>query len=78
MVLAISDETENQVKPFLAEHNYSFTILLDPGRKVNDMLAVQGIPRTLIYDRSGKLVAQSINLRSQTRLLEMLKAAGME
>jgi hypothetical protein len=39
---------------------------------------VQGIPKTFIYDRKGKLVAQSIDMRTQKQFLEMLGKAGLE
>ena len=44
VVLAISDEDKNKVRAFLAEHHATYPILLDPGRKVNEMFRVQGIP----------------------------------
>jgi len=31
-------------------------VLLDPGRKVNGMFVVEGIPKSFVYDREGKLV----------------------
>jgi len=78
VVLAISDEEAAKVTPFIAEHKYSYPILLDPGRKVNELMIVDGIPKTFIYDRNGKLVAQSIDMRTQKQFLEMLRSAGLE
>jgi peroxiredoxin len=78
IVLAISDEDAAKVTPFLAEHKYSYPILLDPGRKVSEMMIVDGIPKTFIYDRNGKLTAQSIDMRTQKQFLEMLRSAGLE
>jgi hypothetical protein len=51
--------------------------MLDPGRKVNDLFQVEGIPKSFIYDRNGKLVAQSIDMRTQHQFLEMLGQAGL-
>ena len=73
VVLGISDEEAAKVEP-----KVSFPVLLDPGRKVNDLFVVQGIPKTFIYDRQGKLVAQSIDMRTQKQFLEMLRKAGLE
>jgi hypothetical protein len=53
-------------------------VLLDPGRKVNDAFVVEGIPKSFVYDRQGKLVAQSIDMRTQKQFLEMLEKAGLE
>jgi peroxiredoxin len=78
VVLGISDEEAAKVEPFIRERKVSFPVLLDPGRKVNDLFVVQGIPKTFVYDRQGKLVAQSIDMRTQKQFLEMLGKAGLE
>jgi peroxiredoxin len=77
VILAISDEKVDEVKPFIAERNISYPILLDPGKKVNDLFEVEGIPKSFVYDREGKLVAQSIDMRTQKQFLEMLGQAGL-
>jgi peroxiredoxin len=78
VVLGISDEEAAKVEPFIRERKVSFPVLLDPGRKVNEMFAVEGIPKSFVYDREGKLVAQSIDMRTQKQFLEMLGKAGLE
>ncbi len=78
VVLAISDEDAAKVTPFIQQRGITFPVLLDPDRKVNDLFVVYGIPKTFIYDREGKLVAQSIDMRTQDQFLEMLKKAGIE
>ena len=78
VVLGISDEEAAKVEPFIRERKVSFPVLLDPGRKVNEMFAVEGIPKSFVYDREGKLVAQSIDMRTQKQFLEMLGKAGVE
>jgi peroxiredoxin len=77
VILAISDEEPGKVKPFIAEKGISYTVLLDPGRKVNTLFNVMGIPKTFIYDRSGKLVAESIDMRTRKQFLQMLAQAGL-
>jgi peroxiredoxin len=77
VVLAISDEDAEKVRPFIAGKKYSYPILLDPGRKVMELFAVQGIPKSFVYDREGKLVAQSIDMRTRKQFLEMLARAGL-
>jgi hypothetical protein len=37
---------------------------------VNDLFQIDGIPKTFIYDREGKIVAQSIDMRTQKQFLE--------
>jgi peroxiredoxin len=77
VVLGISDEDAAKVQPFVAQHDMTYPVLLDPGRKVNKLFEVQGIPRTFIYDRSGKLAAQAIDMRTQKQFLELLGHAGL-
>jgi len=77
-VLGISDEEAAKVQPFIRERKISFPVLLDPGRKVNEMFVVEGIPKTFVYDRDGKLVAQSIDMRTQNQFLGMLGKAGLQ
>jgi len=78
VVLAISDEEAAKVSPYLAEHKVSYPVLLDPGRKVNDLFIVEGIPKSFVYDRSGKMVAQSIDMRTRSQFLAMLAQAGLQ
>ena len=77
VILAISDEDTAKVAPFIAEHRFTYPILLDPGRKVNQLFAVQGIPKTFIYDRQGRLAAQSIDMRTMDQFLKLLDQAGL-
>ena len=78
VILAISDEDAGKVRPFIAKEKVTYPILLDPGRKVNELFQIEGIPKTFVYDRSGKLVAQSIDMRTRRQFLEMLAQAGLK
>jgi peroxiredoxin len=78
VVLGISDEDAAKVAPFIGERKLTFPVLLDPRRKVNEMFVVEGIPRSFVYDHGGKLVAQSIDMRTQKQFLEMLGKTGLE
>ena len=78
VILAISDETNDKVEPFIAEKKYTYPILLDPGRNVNKLFTVEGIPKSFVYDRNGKLVAEAIDRRTNRQFLEMLKLAGLQ
>ncbi len=77
VVLSISDEEAAKVSPFITERNISYPVLLDPGRKVNEAFVVEGIPKSFVYDREGKLVAQSIDMRTRSQFQQMLAAAGL-
>ena len=78
VVLGISDEDAAKVRSFIAERQVTYPILLDPGRKVNASFQVEGIPKTFIYDREGKMVAQSIDMRTREQFLGMLAEAGLK
>jgi peroxiredoxin len=77
VVLAISDEDLAKVKPYIEGRGITYPILLDPGRKVTELFMVDGIPKSFVYDREGKLVAESIDMRTQHQFLEMLGQAGL-
>ena len=64
--------------PFIAQEKASYPVLLDPGHKINDLFQVDGIPKSFVYDRTGKLVAQSIDMRTRGQFLTMLAAAGLQ
>src|SRR6516162_3728138 len=78
VILAISDEELGKVAPFIAERKITYPVMLDPERKVNEMFQVEGIPKSFVYNRAGKLVAQSIDMRTQKQFLQMLAQAGLQ
>jgi len=78
VILAISDEEADLVKRFIAtEQKVGYPVLLDPGRKVHELFRVEGIPKTFIFDRQGKLAAQSIDMRTMQQFLGLLAQAGL-
>jgi peroxiredoxin len=78
LILAISDEDISKVQPFIAEHHYAYPILLDPGSKVHQTFRVEGIPKSFLYDRNGKLAAEAIDMRTRKQFLAMLAQAGIK
>jgi peroxiredoxin len=78
VVLAISDEEAGKVTPFLKEHRVAYPILLDTDRTVNKLYGVEGIPKSFVYDRDGKLVATAIDMRTRQQFLAMLAKAGFD
>jgi len=77
LILSISDEEVAKVSPFIAERKITYPVLLDPGRKVNDAFVIEGIPKSFAYDREGKMVAQSIDMRTRSQFQQMLTQAGL-
>lgn len=79
VVLAISDEKQDVVEKFIKEKGYTYPVLLDPGREVaGKRYEVSGIPKNFIYDREGRLVAQSIDMRTRRQFLALLAKAGLK
>jgi cytochrome c biogenesis protein CcmG, thiol:disulfide interchange protein DsbE len=48
---------EDDIREFLREHKITFEILHDPTGRIMQRLAMQGVPETFLYSRSGKLIA---------------------
>ena len=78
VILAVSDEDLGKVKPFIAKRKLTYPVLLDPGRKVNDMFDIEGIPKSFVYDREGKIVAEAIDMRTRGQFDQMLALAGLK
>jgi peroxiredoxin len=78
VILGISHEEAGKVAPFVAEHGMMYPVLLDSRREVSDLFAVEGIPQTFVYDRSGNLVAEALDMRTQKQFLKMLAQAGLK
>jgi peroxiredoxin len=78
VVLSISDEDAAKVTSYILGHNLNYPILLDPGRKTNAAFHIEGIPQSFVFNREGKLVAQSIDMRTQGQFLQMLASADLK
>ena len=77
VILGISDEEAPKIDDFLKRQPIAYPVLLDSDRTVNKSFAIHGIPKSFVYDRSGKLVAQAIDMRTQGQFLDMLRTAGL-
>ncbi len=77
IVLAVSDEEAETVTPFVEKEGYTFPVLLDPGRGVHEDFNVEGIPKSFVIDKQGRLVAQAIDMRTREQFLVMLRQAGL-
>ena len=77
IVLAVSDEPRETVAGFLAKQNYGFPVLLDPDHSVHNAFYINGIPKTFVFGRDGRLAAQAIDMRTEHQFQEMLRKAGL-
>lgn len=78
VVLALTDEDMGKVGALFGSHLPDFPVLLDTGHKIGGEFHVDGLPRTFVFDREGKLVAQSMDMRTQRQFLGMLAQAGLK
>ena len=67
-ILAISAEDPSTIEAFLAEHPYSYPILVDPDRVVSERYGIEAIPTTVMIDADGKVI------RVRTGLSPILEA----
>jgi thiol-disulfide isomerase/thioredoxin len=77
VVLSITDEEAFKVASTVGSWNYHPPILLDPEGKVHKLFHVEGIPRSYVFNRDGKLVAIGIDQRTQRQFLEMLSKTDL-
>ena len=76
-ILSITNEDMFKVGSFLAQTKYSYPILFDPYGTVAKQFHVDGIPKSFVFNRQGRLVAESIDMRTQLQFLNMLAKAGL-
>ncbi|MGB8262080.1 MAG: TlpA disulfide reductase family protein [Terracidiphilus sp.] len=72
VVLSITDEDGLKVNSFIGPTGYHPPVLLDPGGTAHKLFHVDGIPRTFVFGRDGKLLAVGIDQRTRRQFLEML------
>jgi thiol-disulfide isomerase/thioredoxin len=79
VVVSLTNETASTVVSFLhASGDYHPPVLLDDGGKVAKQFHIDGLPKTFVFDRDGKLVAEAIDMRTQRQLFDMLAKAGLQ
>ena len=77
VVLSITNEDSFKVASYTATWTYHPPILIDQGGKVFDQFHIQGIPRTFLFDRDGKLIAEAIDQRTARQFLLMLSKTDL-
>jgi peroxiredoxin len=77
VILSITDEDSFKIFPTLTQMHYHPPVLFDPGGKIHKQFHIEGIPKSFVYDREGKLVAQSLDECTQRQFLHMLAKAGL-
>jgi peroxiredoxin len=62
MILAVALD-KGDVKPFVQQGNYSFTVLVDPRGMVAEKYQIVGIPTTFIIDEKGMIKQRFVGSR---------------
>lgn len=78
IVLSITDDDPEKVKSYIQKQEITYPVMLDPGSKLNKQFRVQGIPKSFLYDRDGKLVSEALDMRTRKQFLKMLESAGLK
>lgn len=74
-VLAITDESANDVKDFVSQNGYTFPVLLDANRSVATHFSVDAMPTSILIDQTGRFRARvsKTNEAELRRLLRILE-----
>jgi peroxiredoxin len=77
VILSITDEDPVKVDPFIGKMGYHPPVLFDSDGKVHKLFHVEGIPRSFVFNRDGRLVAEAIDQRTQGQFFQMLARGGL-
>jgi peroxiredoxin len=77
VILGIADDNLDTLKKFATEQKVLYPLLPDLERKVHTAFQIEGIPASLIFNRSGKFVAQVFDVRTRQQLRNLLVKAGL-
>jgi peroxiredoxin len=76
LILAVTGEDVATVRHYAADKPVTFPLLLDPGDVTQKQFLVDGFPHSVLYNRSGKLVAQFAGPPTTQQLLDAFGLAG--
>jgi peroxiredoxin len=78
VVLSVSSDDPTKIAAYVADHHYHQPFLLDPNDQVSTRFHVNGIPKTFVFDREGKLVGQSMDELTRRQFVGLLTKAGLQ
>lgn len=82
VILSITGDNPFATNTYLASKGYHPPVLFDDGKAAKqfhvDEKSPEGLPRTFVFDRDGKLVAQSLDMCTQRQFFVMLGKAGLQ
>jgi peroxiredoxin len=82
VILSITGDNPFATASYLASKGYHPAVLFDDGKVGKafhvDQLHPEGLPRSFVFDRDGKLVAESVGTCTQRQFFSMLAMAGLQ
>ena len=60
ITISIDDRGTKDVKPFLKQHGYTMSVLIDIKKEEFSKLGLLGTPGTFVINRAGKIVAKGV------------------
>jgi thiol-disulfide isomerase/thioredoxin len=77
VVLSITNEDRLKVSQYTSSWKYHPPILIDQDGKVVKQFHIDGIPRTFVFDRHGKLIGVAIDQHTRKQFLRMLSKTDL-
>ena len=65
ITVAVNSGTDEELKKFMKEKGYSYTVINDNSGKLAQKFGVKAYPTTFIYDSSGKLQFSEVGYSTQ-------------
>jgi peroxiredoxin len=82
VILSLTGDNPFATNTYLSGKNYHPPVLFDDGKVARqfhvDEKSPEGVPRTFVFDRDGKLVAESLDMCTQRQFFVMLGKAGLQ
>jgi thiol-disulfide isomerase/thioredoxin len=82
VILSITGDNPFATNKYLSAKGYHPPVLFDDGKVAKDFHVdeahPEGLPRTFVFDREGKLVGESIDMCTQRQFFIMLGKAGLQ
>ncbi len=72
VVLSITDEDAFKVNSFISPTGYHPPVLIDSGGAVHKQFHIEGIPKTFLFNRDGKLIGETIDQTTGQQFLRLL------
>ena len=77
VTIAIKSGSDDAIKKYINERNYTFKIVNDKNSKLSSQFHIAGFPTTFIYDKNKKLLFSDVGYTSTLSLYLKMWWAGL-